>query len=89
MVGCSFLEVFCPQLPESSSILVPQQSPFLLYLERLGGAHAPIGEGVHASIVGPPGYYKNLHPVLTLDLETVVEISEELMVEKFLEDLDS
>ena len=55
----------------------------------LGGALAPIGEGALASIVGPPGYYKNLHPVLTLDLETVVEISEELMVEKFLEDLDS
>ena len=84
-----FLVLILPQFPQLSSILVPQQSPFLQNLGDFGGALAPIGEGALASVGGPPGYYKNLHPVLTLDVETVVVFLEELMVELLLENLGS
>ena len=73
MEGCYSLERSSLLLPGFFSILVPQQSPFLLNLDVDGGALAPIGEGALASIGGPPGYWKKLHPVLTLELEAVVE----------------
>ena len=69
------------------SLLESQQ--FLFHWSYyLGGAHAPIGEGVLASIDGPPGYYKNIRLVLTLDSETVVEMLEGLL-EELLVDLGS